>query len=242
MAGLTGIGVGPGDADLLTVRAVRAIKNADIIMCPASAPDRPSIALSVVSHLLDESGGRQEVIKLVFPMTRDRRTLEETWRRNADAMAEKVAAGDKEVVYLTVGDPYLYSTWIYMHRHLSSKHPDMNISVIPGIVSMFTFASKVGVSIAEGAEKAAIIPSCYDLAGVREIAKHAESMIFLKDGRYFDQVIEVLRESGFGDDSLFAIGQSLGTDQERIQKMTLGEVNDASLGSKYFSILVVKRA
>ena len=62
----------------------------------------------------------------------------------------------------------------------------MEISVIPGIVSMFTFASKVGVSIAEGAEKVAIIPSCYDLAGVREIARYAESMIFLKDGRYFD--------------------------------------------------------
>lgn len=240
MAGLTGIGVGPGEADLLTVRAVRAIQNADIIMCPASAPDRPSIALSIVSDMIDDSKN-QEIVKLIFPMTKDRDTLKETWRRNAEIMAAKVMTG-KDVVYLTVGDPYLYSTWIYMHRHLTTKHPDMSITVIPGIVSMFTFASKVGVSIAEGAEKAAIIPSCYDLAGVREIAKHAESMIFLKDGRYFDQVITVLKESGFGDNSLFAIGQSLGTDQERIQKMTLGEVNEANLGSKYFSILVVKRA
>ena len=237
--GLTGIGVGPGEADLLTVRAVNAIKNADIIMCPASAPDRPSIALSVVSDMVDEP--RQEVIKLVFPMTKDRDILEETWRKNAEIMAQKVATG-KNVVYLTVGDPYLYSTWIYMHRHLSASHPDMQISVIPGIVSMFTFASKVGVSIAEGAEKVAVIPSCYDMAGVKEIAKHAESMIFLKDGRYFDQVIQVLRESGFGNDSLFAIGQSLGSDQEKIQKMTLGEVDNADLGSRYFSILVVKRA
>ena len=236
---LTGIGVGPGDADLLTVKAVKAIEGADVIMCPASAEDRPSIALSVVSHLVDEP--RQEITKLIFPMTKDRDVLEETWRRNANIMAQKVATG-KNIVYLTVGDPYLYSTWIYMHRHLSSEHPEMEISVIPGIVSMFTFASKVGVSIAEGAEKVAIIPSCYDLAGVREIARYAESMIFLKDGRYFDQVIDVLRESGFGDDSLFAIGQSLGTDQEVIQKMTLGEVSEESLGSKYFSILVVKRA
>ena len=74
---------------------------------------------------------------------------------------------------------------------LKENYPDMNISVIPGIVSMFTFASKVGVSVAEGAEKVAIIPSCYDLSSVKEIAKHSESMIFLKDGRYFDKVIEV---------------------------------------------------
>ena len=80
----------------------------------------------------------------------------------------------------------------------------------------FTFASKVGVSIAEGAEKVAIIPSCYDLSSVKEIAKHSETMVFLKDGRYFDQVIEVLKESGFPDNSIFAIGQDLGTENEII--------------------------
>ena len=128
-----------------------------------------------------------------------------------------------------------------MHREISQNHPDMKITVIPGIVSMFTFASKVGVSIAEGAEKVAIIPSCYDLSSVKEIAKNSESMIFLKDGRYFDQVIDVLKESGFSDDSIFAIGQDLGTDHEIIRKLTLGEVNDDTLTTKYFSILVVKR-
>ena len=239
MSGLIGIGVGPGDPDLLTVKAVNAIQNADIIMCPASKEDRPSIAFSVVSSLIDKSKN-QEIIKLIFPMTKDKDILEETWKRNAKIMAEKVLLG-KNVVYLTVGDPYLYSTWIYMHKDLKENFPDMEISVIPGIVSMFTFAAKVGVSIAEGAEKVAIIPSCYDLSSVKEIAKNSESMIFLKDGRYFDQVIDVLKESGFPDDSIFAIGQDLGTENEIIRKMTLGEVNDSSLTTKYFSILVVKR-
>ena len=239
MPGLIGIGVGPGDPDLLTVKAVNAIANADIIMCPASKEDRPSIAFSVVSSLIDKSKN-QDIIKLIFPMTKDRDILEETWKRNAKIMAEKVLLG-KNVVYLTVGDPYLYSTWIYMHKDLKENFPDMEISVIPGIVSMFTFASKVGVSIAEGAEKVAIIPSCYDLGSVKEIAKNSESMIFLKDGRYFDQVIDVLKESGFPDNSIFAIGQDLGTENEIIRKMTLGEVSDSSLTTKYFSILVVKR-
>ena len=145
------------------------------------------------------------------------------------------------VVYLTVGDPYLYSTWIYMHREISQNHPTMKITVIPGIVSMFTFASKVGVSIAEGAEKVAIIPSCYDLSSVKEIAKNSEVLVFLKDGRYFDQVIELVRESGFPDDSIFAIGQDLGTAKEIIRKLRLGDVNDDTLTTKYFSILVIKR-
>ncbi len=239
MPGLIGIGVGPGDPDLLTVKAVKAIQNADIIMCPASKEDRPSIAFSVVSSLIDESKN-QEIVKLIFPMTKDKDILEATWKKNAKIMAEKVLSG-KNIVYLTVGDPYLYSTWIYMYKDLKENYPDMEISVIPGIVSMFTFASKVGVSIAEGAEKVAIIPSCYDLTSVKEIAKHSETMVFLKDGRYFDKVIDVLKESGFPDDSIFAIGQDLGTDHEIIRKMTLGEVNDKSLTTKYFSILVVKR-
>jgi len=239
MTSLIGIGVGPGDPELLTVKAVKAIHNADIIMCPASNEDRPSIALSVVSSIIDKSKN-QKIIKLIFPMTKDKDVLEQTWKRNAKIMAETVLSG-KNVVYLTVGDPFLYSTWIYMHKDLKENYPEMDISVIPGIVSIFTFAAKVGVSVAEGSEKVAIIPSCYDLSSVKEIAKHSESMIFLKDGRYFDQVIKVLKESGFPDDSIFAIGQDLGTENEIIRKMTLGEVNDETLTTKYFSILVVKR-
>jgi len=239
MAQLIGIGVGPGDPDLLTVKAVKAIQDTDVIMCPASAEDRPSIALSVISSLIDKSKN-QEIVKLIFPMTKDKDILEAHWKTNAKIMAEKVLSGNN-VVYLTVGDPYLYSTWIYMHRDISANYPDIKISVIPGIVSMFTFASKVGISIAEGAEKVAIIPSCYDLSSVKEIAKHSEVLVFLKDGRYFDKVIDLLKESGFPDNSIFAIGQDLGTDHEIIRKMTLGEVNDGTLTTKYFSILVVKR-
>ena len=239
MPELIGIGVGPGDPDLLTVKAVKAIQDADVIMCPASAEDRPSIALSVISSLIDKSKN-QEIVKLIFPMTKDKDVLEAHWKTNAKIMAEKVLSV-KNVVYLTVGDPYLYSTWIYMHRDISNNYPDIKISVIPGIVSMFTFASKVGISIAEGAEKVAIIPSCYDLSSVKEIAKHSEVLVFLKDGRYFDKVIDLLKESGFPDNSIFAIGQDLGTDHEIIRKMTLGEVNDGTLTTKYFSILVVKR-
>ena len=167
MPGLIGIGVDQGELQLIKNKTVKAIQNADIIMCPASNEKRPSIALSVVSSIIDKSKN-QEIIKLIFPMTKDKDILEKSWKKNAKIMAETVLKG-KNVVYLTVGDPYLYSTWIYMHRDLKEKYPDMNISVVPGIVSIFSFASKVGVSVAEGAEKVAIIPSCYDLSSVKEI-------------------------------------------------------------------------
>jgi precorrin-2/cobalt-factor-2 C20-methyltransferase len=239
MPELTCVGCGPGDPELLTVKAVKAIKNADVIMCPTSKEGKPSIALSVVSSLIDKEKN-PEIVNLVFPMTKDQSTLEDTWQKNSQIIAEKALSG-KKIVYLTVGDPYLYSTWIYLHRELLVKYPDINIRVIPGIVSMFTFASKVGISLAEGAEKMAVIPSCYDLTRVKEIAKNCDTMIFLKDGRYFDQVIDLLKEAGFSENSIFAIGQDLDTDHEIVRKLTLGEVTQDTLTSKYFSIMVVKR-
>src|SRR4030065_368131 len=179
MPELIAVGCGPGDPELLTVKAVKAIKNADIIMCPTSKEGKPSIALAVVTPIIDKTQN-QEIVNLVFPMTKDKAILESTWEKNSRILAESVLSG-KNVVYLTVGDPYLYSTWIYLHRELERKYPEIKITVIPGIVSMFTFASKVGISLAEGAEKVSVIPSCYDLSQVKEIAKNSDTMVFLKD-------------------------------------------------------------
>ena len=184
MSELICVGCGPGDPELLTVKAVKAIKNAEVIVCPTSKEGKPSIVYSIIESLVDESK-KPEVVNLVFPMVKEKDTLENSWQQNAQTIAEKVLSG-KKVVYLTVGDPYLYSTWIYIDRELQAKHPEIKISVIPGIVSMFTFASKVGISLAEGAETMAVIPSCYDLSRVKETAKNCDTMIFLKDGRYFD--------------------------------------------------------
>jgi precorrin-2/cobalt-factor-2 C20-methyltransferase len=238
VAELTCVGCGPGDPELLTVKAVKAIKNADVIICPTAKEGKESIAYSIISGTVDNS--KTQIINLVFPMVKDKEILEDAWEKNARTIAESVHSG-KNVVYLTVGDPSLYSTWIYLHRELRTKYPDVSINIIPGIVSMFAFASKVGISIAEGDETMAVIPACYDLGRVKETAKNCDTMIFLKDGRYFDQVITLLKEAGFPDSSIFAIAQDVGTDQEIVKKLTLGEVTKETFTNKYFSIMVVKR-
>ena len=234
------VGCGPGDPDLLTVKAVKAIRNADVIICPTSKEGKTSIAYSIITSVIDNSK-KPEIINLVFPMVKDKDTLENTWKRNTQAIVNVIKSG-KNVVYLTVGDPSLYSTWIYIQRELKSKYPEIKITIIPGIVSMFAFASKVGISIAEGDETVAVIPACYDLSRVKETAKNCDTMIFLKDGRYFDQVITLLKEAGFSDNSIFAIAQDIGTDEEIVKKLTLGEVTKDTFTNKYFSIMVVKRA
>lgn len=239
MAELTAIGCGPGDSDLITLKAKKALDAADVILCPASSEDRPSIALSIAKPLIDDSKN-QKIVKLIFPMTKDPEILAETWKKNSEQMAREVLSVER-AVYLTVGDPYLYSTWMYLHKNLTETHPEIRITVIPGIVSVFMFASKVGMSLAEGAEKLTIVPSCYDLEQVRHLAKNSDTMVFLKDGKYFGKVIELLREAGYPPDSPFAIGQDLGTEREKVIKTTLGKIDTDTSSMQYFSILMIKR-
>ena len=117
------VGCGPGDPELLTVRAANLIKSAEVIFAPTAREGKPSIALSVVEKYIDKS---TKTASLVFPMVKDKESLKDYWKRNAAEIAEAVKTG-KKVVYLTVGDPALYSTWIYIHRQLRWDHPDVEI-------------------------------------------------------------------------------------------------------------------
>ncbi|MGI0039099.1 MAG: SAM-dependent methyltransferase, partial [Nitrososphaera sp.] len=114
------VGCGPGDPELLTIKAVNLIKSAEVIFAPTAREGKPSIALSVVDQYVDKS---TKTVNLVFPMVKDRESLKDYWVRNAGEIADAVRSG-KKVVYLTVGDPALYSTWIYIHRELKKSHPD----------------------------------------------------------------------------------------------------------------------
>ncbi|HEY7506483.1 MAG TPA: precorrin-2 C(20)-methyltransferase, partial [Nitrososphaera sp.] len=106
------VGCGPGDPELVTVRAMNVIKAAEVVFAPTSKEGRPSIALAVVERYIDTSAKK---VSLVFPMVKDKESLKDYWKRNAEEIANEVRSG-KKVVYLTVGDPALYSTWIYIHR------------------------------------------------------------------------------------------------------------------------------
>jgi precorrin-2/cobalt-factor-2 C20-methyltransferase len=232
------VGCGPGDPELLTVRAANVIMNAEVIFAPTAREGKPSIALSIVEKYIGKS---TRTANLVFPMVKDKESLKDYWKRNADEIAVAVRSG-KKVVYLTVGDPALYSTWIYIHRELKRSHPDVEVEIVPGVASLFAIAAKVGISLAEGEETVAIVPACYDMERVKRTASACDTVIFLKDGRYFDSVIEMLGESGFPTEANIAIAQNVSDKGEILEVRKLSELlGKKGPTEKYFSIMVAKK-
>jgi len=232
------VGCGPGDPELVTVRAANIIKSAEVIFAPTAREGKPSIALAVVEKYIDKSAKK---VSLVFPMVKDKDSLKEYWKRNAEEIASAVRSG-KRVVYLTVGDPALYSTWIYIHREIRKSHADIEVEIIPGIASIFAVAANAQISLAEGDETVAVVPACYDLDRVRKAAGACDTVIFLKDGRYFDSVIETLGQTGFPGGATIAIAQNVSDRGEILEVRKLSELlGKKGPTEKYFSIMVAKK-
>ena len=232
------VGCGPGDPELLTIKALNLIKDADVIFVPTSKSDKPSIALSIVAKYINKS---TKIINLVFPMIKDKNSLKEYWKKNTSEISEMVRTG-KKTLYLTVGDPSLYSTWIYIHRELKNNHKDIEIEIIPGITSIFAFAAESKISLVEGDEHLSVVPACYDLDKVKNTVKSSDTIVFLKDGRYFDNVINMLSETGFSDESQIAIAQDVSTKENILEIKKLKDIKGKKQPSQtYFSIMIVKR-
>lgn len=233
------IGCGPGDPELVTIKAINLIKNADIIFTPTARENKPSVALSIVEKYVSKG---TEVRQLIFPMTKDVTRLKESWKNNANEIAEAVRVGRK-AVYLTVGDPSLYSTWIYIHKEIQTNHKDVEVEIVPGITSIFSFSAELKTPVGEGEEIIGIIPACYNLDRLKTAAECCDTLVFLKDGRYFNSVIDVLMESSFPDDSDVFIAQDVSTNAESLQRRKLVDIanNKNENNDKYFSIMIAKK-
>ncbi|MER5174431.1 MAG: precorrin-2 C(20)-methyltransferase [Candidatus Nitrosocosmicus sp.] len=233
------IGCGPGDPDLLTLKAIDVIKNADIIYTPTAREGKPSVALSIVEKFLNKD---TEIHQLVFPMIKDFNNLKENWKNNAIEITNSIRKG-KKTAYLTVGDPALYSTWIYIYKEIIKEHKDIEVEIVPGITSIFSFSAEIKTPIGEGEEIIGIIPACYNLDRLKIAAQCCDTLVFLKDGRHFNSVIEILMDSGFPKDSDIFIAQDVSTNSEALQKRKLSELsmNPNENNDKYFSIMIAKK-
>lgn len=184
MGKLIGIGVGPGDKELITLKALKAIENADVIIAPTAMENGVSIALETVKEYIKPN---TEVMIKHFPMGKDDR---EEKAYEAYKTVEELVETKKTVVFLTIGDPYVYSTYIHMLTHMEKKGFD--VETIPGITSFCAAASIIDRPLVIGNEPLLIIPA----NRIKDI-RDEKYVVIMKLYKEEENVISFLEEKGF---------------------------------------------
>jgi precorrin-2/cobalt-factor-2 C20-methyltransferase len=230
---LYAVGVGPGDPELLTRKAERILRSVPVICAPAGAADAASYALAIVEPFLDRN--RQEVLVQTFPMSKDEAELLPFWEAAAAEVAGRVRAG-QDVAFITIGDPLLYSTFLYLYRIFRDKYPEVEIEIVPGITSVGAAAAAAGVPLGLAADRLAVLPATYEEAQLRRTLFEFDTVVLLKVSRVFDRIHALLAELGLEKSAVFV--RRVGSAEEEV-------VTDlASLVGKkldYLSLLIVRR-
>lgn len=236
-----GIGVGPGDPELLTLKAVKALKLADVLCVPKSHAKKPRIALGMVQQILQERAKPPEIIELVFPMTKDEMNNRKLWVKDATIVSSMAKAG-KLIAFITLGDPMLYSTFLYLYEFVKETYPEVELEIIPGVTSVTAAAASAKLPLAEREESVSIIPSDIDPALIEETARSADNVVFMKCAYRVKELIHVLQRAGFGENSTIALVKRCTLPEEKVLVGKLGDVQGWDITEDYFSVAIVKRS
>jgi precorrin-2/cobalt-factor-2 C20-methyltransferase len=230
-ATLYGIGVGPGDPGLLTVKAVDVLQDVGVVFAASSPKNNYSRALNVVKDILVPS---VSVRNLAFPMTKDKEELEASWQKNAKEVIACLKGGD-DAAFLTLGDPLTYSTYGYLINYIKKLAPDTNIVTIPGISAHNAASARLNIPLVEGKESLLVVSGVEELDRIKELCRTADNLVILKPYRRFEEILAILKETKpLASPVLIS---HLGQEDERI------EMEPALLkGQKipYLSLLIVK--
>ena len=228
---LYGLGVGPGDPELLTIKAARILGQVDAVFAASSSKNDSSIAEAIVAPHLPAGA---KVTRLSFPMTRDEALLAEAWAGNAAAMAEVLAAG-RDAAFITLGDPLLYSTFGYVLPLLRALVPDLPIEIVPGITSFQAAAAKTGQVLVESGENLLIASGVDEEGRLRRALAEADNAVIVKAYRNFPRLRTMLGELGLAGQTTFVT--RVGHDGEAVER----DLEKAPERPHYLSLCLIKR-
>ena len=224
---LYGIGTGPGDPELLTLKAINTIKKCSVIAVPKTG-ESERIAYGIVEKHLEE----QELLECQFSMSRD---LEKRMEARLIAAAEIIKHLDdgKDVAFVTLGDPTTYSTYMYMHRIVASQGYDTKI--IPGITSFTAAAAELGISLCEGDETLLIIPASQN-ENIDELLMKPGNKVIMKSGESLREVLGKLKDRGYGNKTKIACAATM--ENQRLYE-SIDDYENSQPGG-YLTLVIVK--
>ncbi len=187
---LFGIGVGPGDPKLMTVRGVEVLKRVAVVFAAGSSKNEYSLALNVVRDYLPEG---VEVRKLDFPMTQDQAQLDAAWRANALEALAVLDAG-QDAAFITIGDSLTYSTYGYLLRTLLAIDPAAQVETIPGITAYHAAAARLNLPLVESKESLLVVSGVSDPQDIPRMAACGDNVVIMKTYRNYDQILDALEE------------------------------------------------
>jgi len=213
---LVGIGVGPGDPDLVTVKALRVLREADLVLVPVMETGETGRAEATVRHHLPDD---ERIRRVVFALNdRGGRTGRRTaaWQHAAEVVRDAFAEGVRVVAFATIGDPNVYSTFSYLAQTVRALVPDVTVETVPGITAMQDLAARSGTVLVEGDESLTLVPVVgKDLQPLWDAFDHEGTVVAYKCGRQMPDVLEVLRESDRLDDAVY--GAALGLPDQDVR-------------------------
>ena len=229
---LYGIGTGPGDPELLTIKALRLLRETPVIFAPCKSAGEPSLAGRIVCET--DQTLRNKIRELIFPMSADESELEKAWQQAAVEVRTELDRGT-DCAFITEGDPFLYGSFIYLYEKLVSG-TSRRIEVIPGISSITAAPARAGQPLARGDEPLAIVPAPSDKSEIKRILSMFPSIVFMKINPVFETLREAVAEEGLTDRATVIIKAT--TAEERIVR-DIRELDGSKPG--YFSLMLVRR-
>ncbi len=176
---LYGIGVGPGDTELLTLKAVRILETVPVVFSPKSSKEKESIAFSIVKPVIENRKDYKKLmlVEPIFPMIEDKDELEKVWTSASELIAQYLDTG-RDVAFITLGDPSIFSTYSYVQKKLQGAY---EIETVPGITSFTACAAARNEALVEQNDILSVIPKIDDR--LNEVIEHSNAIALMKASR-----------------------------------------------------------
>ena len=230
----TGVGIGPGDPELLTLKAQKALSSAQVIFVPKAKISDEGLALQILMNSVVAKTGA-EVVELVFPMSKDPEVLRPAWEEALEAVLAQLRAG-KNCAFITLGDTAIYSTYMNLLALLRRDEPGLAMQTVAGISAFSEAAARLNLSLVEKDETMAVLPCLTDVRKLKPELERFDTVVLMKVGKRFADLRELLKQMGLLQHSHLAL--KLGSPGELVTSDL--EAVDPALVT-YMSVVIVRK-